>query len=101
MCVWLDRHAHRTTDDPDDPTLPHLQVSAMGAGQLGAGHERVPGLTWRPVSGVDDVLAVLAGDANCCFFLTTAVNSSPRQVGSSVAAAAISQLPAQQAGTST
>lgn len=39
------------------------QVSAMGAGQLVAGHERVPGLTWRPVACVDDVLAVLAGES--------------------------------------
>ena len=36
------------------------QVSAMGAGQLAAGQERVPGLTWRPVSSVDHVLHVLA-----------------------------------------
>ncbi|KAL4436364.1 hypothetical protein ABPG77_009926 [Micractinium sp. CCAP 211/92] len=37
-----------------------LDVSAMGAGQLVAGQERVPGLTWRPVACVDDVLAVLS-----------------------------------------
>ncbi|KAL4420520.1 hypothetical protein ABPG75_010176 [Micractinium tetrahymenae] len=37
-----------------------LDVSAMGAGQLATGQERVPGLTWRPVACVDDVLAVLA-----------------------------------------
>ncbi len=34
----------------------------MGAGQLVAGQERVPGLTWRAVGGVEDVLAVLAGE---------------------------------------
>jgi hypothetical protein len=38
-----------------------LDVSAMGAGQLAAGAERVPGLTWRAVSGVEEVLAVLEG----------------------------------------
>ncbi|KAI3430807.1 hypothetical protein D9Q98_009218 [Chlorella vulgaris] len=36
-----------------------LDVSAMGAGQLAAGAERVPGLTWRAVGGVEEVLAVL------------------------------------------
>ena len=33
----------------------------MGAGQLAPGQERVPGLTWRAVTSVADVLAVLAG----------------------------------------
>ena len=33
----------------------------MGAGQLAAGQERVPGLTWRSVTCVEDVLSVLAG----------------------------------------
>lgn len=37
-----------------------LEVSGMGPGQLPPGQERVPGLTWRAVSGVADVLAVLA-----------------------------------------
>lgn len=37
------------------------QVSGMGAGQLAPGQERVPGLTWRGVGSVQDVLAVLAG----------------------------------------
>ncbi|PSC71702.1 kinesin KIFC3 isoform X4 isoform A [Micractinium conductrix] len=37
-----------------------LDVSAMGAGQLAAGQERVPGLTWRSVTCVEDVLSVLA-----------------------------------------
>ncbi|PRW21080.1 kinesin KIFC3 isoform X3 isoform B [Chlorella sorokiniana] len=37
-----------------------LDVSAMGAGQLAPGQERVPGLTWRAVGSVADVLAVLA-----------------------------------------
>lgn len=36
----------------------------MGAGQLVAGQERVPGLTWRPVACVDDVLAVLSGESS-------------------------------------
>lgn len=37
-----------------------LQVSGLGAGQLVAGVERVPGLTWRSVASVADVLGVLA-----------------------------------------
>lgn len=37
-----------------------LQVSGLGAGQLAAGVERVPGLTWRSVASVADVLGVLA-----------------------------------------
>lgn len=43
------------------PHMPALQVSGMGAGQLAPGQERVPGLTWRAVGSVEDVLAVLAG----------------------------------------
>lgn len=43
------------------PRMLALQVSGMGAGQLAPGQERVPGLTWRAVGSVEDVLAVLAG----------------------------------------
>jgi hypothetical protein len=32
-----------------------LDVSAMGPGQLAAGAERVPGLTWRPVTCMQEV----------------------------------------------
>jgi hypothetical protein len=43
-----------------------LDVSAMGAGQLAAGQERVPGLSWRQVASVGDVLSVLTGGAAAC-----------------------------------
>jgi hypothetical protein len=33
----------------------------MGAGQLAPGQERVPGLSWRDVRSVQDVLALLKG----------------------------------------
>ncbi|KXZ52502.1 hypothetical protein GPECTOR_9g546 [Gonium pectorale] len=36
-----------------------LDVSGMGAGDLPPGHERVPGLTWRPVSSTEGVEALL------------------------------------------
>ena len=40
----------------------------MGAGQLAPGQERVPGLTWRAVGSVADVLAVLAGRLCCAIY---------------------------------
>ena len=45
----------------DNHLLAPLQVSGMGAAQLAPGQERVPGLAWKAVGSVEDVLAVLEG----------------------------------------
>lgn len=55
--------------------LPWPQVSGMGAGQLPPGADRVPGLTWRPVSSVADVLSVLAEGTRSRATASTALNA--------------------------
>ena len=47
----------------------------MGAGQLGPGQERVPGLSWRPVTTVGDVLAVLEEGGGARATASTSLNA--------------------------
>ena len=56
-------------------------MSGLGAGQLAAGVDRVPGLTWRGVHSVGDVLSVLADGSKNRATAATAMNAhSSRQV---------------------
>lgn len=48
----------------------------MGAGQLAPGQERVPGLSWRAVHSVQDVLAVLEEGSGARATAGTALNAS-------------------------
>ncbi|KAK9804341.1 hypothetical protein WJX72_008150 [[Myrmecia] bisecta] len=52
-----------------------LEVSGMGAGQLQPGMERIPGLTWRPVAGLEDVSAALAEGSKNRSTASTAMNA--------------------------
>lgn len=52
-----------------------MQVSALGPGQLQPGADRVPGLTWRPVASVADVLAVLEAGAASRATASTSLNA--------------------------
>eukprot|EP00192_Tetraselmis_astigmatica_P006518 CAMPEP_0117674492 /NCGR_PEP_ID=MMETSP0804-20121206/15071_1 /TAXON_ID=1074897 /ORGANISM="Tetraselmis astigmatica, Strain CCMP880" /LENGTH=517 /DNA_ID=CAMNT_0005483373 /DNA_START=476 /DNA_END=2029 /DNA_ORIENTATION=+ len=58
-----------------DVTSP-LEVSAMGAGQLPAGADRVPGLVWRAVSSMQEVMAALRAGSQNRSTCATKMNSS-------------------------